>query len=90
MTRDVSIYRDCKHGSLKRSCEICSLETEVSEQAAEIERKTQYGKEWMDKYLDLRKAAQMALDALEPYKSTALRWYTPVDAAIDALRKELT
>ena len=25
-------------------------------QAAEIERKAQYGKEWMDKYLELRKA----------------------------------
>ena len=28
----------CKHGSLARSCQVCDLEKEVAEQAAEIER----------------------------------------------------
>jgi hypothetical protein len=37
----------------------------------------------------LREAAQMALDALLPHKSTVLRWYTPIDGAIDALTKAL-
>ena len=32
--------RDCKHGQLKRSCNICALEAEVAQQAAEIERLT--------------------------------------------------
>lgn len=31
----------------------------------------------------------MALEALLPHRSTALRWYTPVDAAIDAIMLEL-
>jgi len=32
---------------------------------------------------------RQALEALLPHKSNALRWYTPVDAAIDALRARL-
>ena len=30
--------RDCKHGQLARSCNVCELESEVARQAAEIER----------------------------------------------------
>ena len=30
--------RDCKHGQLARSCNVCELEAEVERQAAEIER----------------------------------------------------
>ena len=30
--------RDCKHGQLARSCNVCELEAEVARQAAEIER----------------------------------------------------
>ena len=36
-----------------------------------------------------REVMQQALDALTPYKTTALRIYTKVDAAIDALRQAL-
>jgi hypothetical protein len=32
---------------------------------------------------------RQALDALLPHKSTVLRWYTPVDAAIDAIKQHL-
>ena len=90
MTRDVSVYRDCKHGQLKRSCEICSLEKEVAEQAQEIDAlKAELKKEEdahdadvndlnyhlrnsitnhkqaEDELEALRKAAQMALEALD-------------------------
>lgn len=40
--------------------------------------------------MSLRKAAELALDALLPHKSTILRWYTPVDRAIDALLQALS
>lgn len=30
--------RDCKHGQLARSCNVCELEAEVAQQAAEIEQ----------------------------------------------------
>lgn len=30
--------RDCKHGQLARSCNVCELESEVARQAAEIEQ----------------------------------------------------
>lgn len=36
MTTDAE--RDCKHGQLARSCNVCELESEVARQAAEIER----------------------------------------------------
>ena len=32
---------------------------------------------------------KQALEALEPHKSTVLRWYTPTDAAIDAIKEHL-
>ena len=32
---------------------------------------------------------KQALEALEPHKSVALRWYTPVDAAIAAIKQHL-
>lgn len=53
----------------------CDQKEAISEQSEAIDR--------------LRKVARQALEALLPHKSTALRWYTPEDAAIDALRKEL-
>ena len=34
--------RDCKHGQLARSCNVCELEAEVAQQAAEIERLHDY------------------------------------------------
>ena len=37
----------------------------------------------------LKDAARLALDALEPYKSTILRIYTPQDRAIAALKAVL-
>lgn len=38
MTTAAENKRDCKHGQLARSCNVCELESEVARQAAEIER----------------------------------------------------
>ena len=56
---------------------------------AELERKTQYGKEWMDKYLDLRKAAQTLFEFL--YRGCRWEEGKPdLHDVKEALRKELT
>ena len=38
---------------------------------------------------DLRDAVKLGLEALEPHKSTVLRWYTNEDRAIDARKEAL-
>ena len=61
--------RDCKHGQLARSCNVCELEAEVERQAAEIER-LKAEAELFAKYTGLTLAAKdtllrQALEALE-------------------------
>ena len=46
--------RDCKHGQLARSCNVCELESEVARQAAEIEQvrsdRDSLYKDWEDTF----------------------------------------
>ena len=61
--------RDCKHGQLARSCNVCELESEVARQAAEIERLKSEA-ELFAKHTGLALAAKdtllrQALEALE-------------------------
>lgn len=39
--------RDCRHGQLARSCELCQLEKTVAEQAAEITQLIQERRRWL-------------------------------------------
>ena len=62
----------------------------------DMDRKFHFGKLDSDELLAAQPVAhpdytllRQALEALLPHKSNALRWYTPVDAAIDALRARL-
>lgn len=56
---------------------------------AEIQAERNYTMAILSERDALRKLAEQALEALRPLNSGPLRWYTPVDAAIDALRKVL-
>jgi len=46
--------RDCKHGQLARSCEICSLEDDVAKLTAENERLSALADKWNLECDDLR------------------------------------
>lgn len=78
--------RDCKHGRLARSCDVCELERTVAEQAAEIERlrvDAERWQFWRSLYDIDNKVDQNIARAIE-------RAVTPeqLDAAVDVARKE--
>lgn len=57
--------RDCKHGQLARSCNVCELEAEVAQQAAEIERLHDY---------DTRLSAVMPADYKDWHEGSKREW----------------
>ena len=73
--------RDCKHGQLARSCNVCELESEVARQAAEIERLKSEA-ELFAKHTGLTFAAKDTLlrQALEALKKSRREHYHCEDA----------
>lgn len=57
--------RDCKHGQLARSCNVCELEAEVAQQAAEIERLHDY---------DTKLSAVMPADYKDWHEGSKKEW----------------
>ena len=91
--------RDAEIEQLRVQLAGCGVAAMQNTESSKADRVTRGGYGWSESYGDVcrmvdreiaqRVVMQQALDALEPHKSTVLRWYTPVDAAIAALKEAL-
>ena len=88
--------RDCKHGQLARSCNVCELEAEVAQQAAEIERLHDYDtklsavmpadfKDWHEG--SKREWPELAAESIKMWRDRANEAYTEVERANALLRQ---
>lgn len=92
--------RDCKHGQLARSCNVCELEDEVARQAAEIERLKSTPPDQredlrcviadlMHQYQESDALLRQALEALAKYTTPGvLGGRVPIDAELVAAIKQ--
>lgn len=95
--------RDCKHGQLARSCNVCELEAEVARQTAEIERLTaclkrandnheHFEREWYLRGEVLDKSEALLLQALVLLRGPAPNGYgvgSEQEAVIAAIKTHL-
>ena len=90
--------RDCKHGQLARSCNVCELESEVARQAAEIERLHDYDtklsavmpadyKDWHEG--SKREWPELAAESIKMWRDRANEAYVEIERANALLRQVL-
>lgn len=88
--------RDCKHGQLARSCNVCELEAEVAQQAAEIERLHDYDtrlsavmpadyKDWHEG--SKREWPELAAESIKMWRDRANEAYVEIERANALLRQ---
>lgn len=90
--------RDCKHGQLARSCNVCELEAEVAQQAAEIERLHDYDtklsavmpadyKDWHEG--SKKEWPELAAESIKMWRDRANEAYVEIERANALLRQVL-
>ena len=80
---------DLENAVNAQSAEITDLRTALAEREARMKRIEQYGVEWQNQALNLRTAAQQALEAMKGNTGSTYSWYKAMEAAITTLTTAL-